>query len=360
VIGRLELGPHAGETGARHARYEFLRRVQLERKARWVVTAHHADDQAETVLLRLLRGSAPAGLAAIPERGRGGLVRPLLAFTRAELAAHVASLGLEPFIDPANDDPRHDRSWLRAQVLPVLAKRMGERVRGALVESASHARRETRAWDAALDVLPDLDVRLENEGISVARAPLRHYDQALAGRVLRAAARRAGLRIGPRSAERIAVFAVDADSGRRLDVGDHMVAEIAFERLLITGHSTTPLARPLTADEGSLQFGRFQVTWQTATAPAQVSREGWTTWIARDGLAVRPPGPGDRFVPLYGTGRRAVARMLMEAKVARRDRAGWPVLVRGVEPVWLPGVCRSDAALPAPGTEALRVDVTAG
>ena len=81
----LALGPDASETGARRERYRALREIQQRLVADYLVTAHHADDQMETVLYRLLRGSAPAGLAGIPARGPQGLVRPLLPFRRTEL-----------------------------------------------------------------------------------------------------------------------------------------------------------------------------------------------------------------------------------------------------------------------------------
>src|SRR5207249_137128 len=84
-VAELELGPQATETAARRARYAWLAVVREAHAARYLVTAHHSDDQIETILLRVLRGSGPAGLAGMPARGRGGLVRPLLPFTRAEL-----------------------------------------------------------------------------------------------------------------------------------------------------------------------------------------------------------------------------------------------------------------------------------
>ena len=86
-IERVELGAGASETRARRARYAALRGVQRRVGGRYLVTAHQADDQIETVLYRLLRGSGIAGLAAIRPVGPSGLVRPLLPFRRAELEA---------------------------------------------------------------------------------------------------------------------------------------------------------------------------------------------------------------------------------------------------------------------------------
>src|SRR5258705_6249389 len=124
----LNLGPKTTETEARRARYAWLREVQQRRGAKYLVTAHHEDDQVETILLRGLRGSAPAGLAGISPRGRGGLVRPLLPFTRSELLAHVAERGLPVYEDPANRDSRHLRSWVRTTLLPLLNERLGSRL----------------------------------------------------------------------------------------------------------------------------------------------------------------------------------------------------------------------------------------
>src|SRR5437660_1344457 len=123
-LGELALGPGTIETAAPRTRYTWLRDVQAARAARYLVTAHHQDDQVETVLLRVLRGSAPAGLAGMTARARGGLVRPLLPFSRAELAAHVAARGLAAHDDPANRDPVHLRSWVRGTLLPFLDGRL--------------------------------------------------------------------------------------------------------------------------------------------------------------------------------------------------------------------------------------------
>lgn len=357
-VGRLDLGAGTSETVARRARYAWLEATRRRIGAAWLVTAHHKDDQAETVLLRALRGSAPAGLAGIPARTRGGIVRPLLPFTHEELAAHTHTRGLQTYADPANTDPRHLRSWLRSAVLPTLVARLGVRVRDDLVRVGRRAASERRAWDAALDRLPGLDLRADLDGFDVARAPLREYDDSLAVAVLRAAARRVGLVLGPRRARRLVTLA-GRSSGRRLALGGSWSAEVAFDRLRVRRDSETAAIVVAARDErGNAEFGDFALRWAPATVPRQIERVAWRTWIQGDGWEVRPPRPGDVIEPLGGVGRRPLRRLLMEARVPRSERAGWPVVARGETILWIPGICRSAADLPAPGTRAVRVDVT--
>ena len=118
----------------------------------FVLTAHHADDQVETVLMRALAGSGPAGLAGMAARS-GLLVRPLLPFRRALLAGYVRGRALPVWYDPANQNPRHLRSWLRGDALPMLRSRL-PKVDEALLSVARQAGRDRAAWDAVLDLLP--------------------------------------------------------------------------------------------------------------------------------------------------------------------------------------------------------------
>jgi len=112
------------EAAARGARYAAL--AKLLQPGEWLLTAHHRDDQLETVLIQLLRGSGVAGLAGMPTRARfgpGWHGRPLLDVDRAELATYARQQGIEVVQDPSNADPRFDRGWLRTQVLPALFAR---------------------------------------------------------------------------------------------------------------------------------------------------------------------------------------------------------------------------------------------
>jgi len=357
-VGSLALGPAASETTARQARLAWLRAVQQRHAARFLVTAHHRDDQVETILQRLLRGSAPAGLAGMPSRGRGGLVRPLLPFTREELAAHAAARGLATHDDPANRDPRHLRSWLRHAIVPALVERLGPSVAEDIVRAGRHAARSRRAWRAVLDLLPGLDLRVMPQRLDVARDPLAGYDANLAVEVLRAAGRRIGLVLGPRRARALVALA-RGDSGRRLDLGGGWTAEAALDRLLVgRPQDDRPTAAVAHGVAGMLHFGAFRLQWRPEAAPDRLERRTWTTWITAGDWVVRPPDRGERLAPLRGVGRRELRRLLSEARVPRPDRGGWPVVARGGAVLWVPGVCRAAAAVPAEGTEAVRIDVT--
>ena len=360
LIGRLSLGERyarASETIARTERYRWLRQAAAAEGARIIFLAHHADDQAETVLLRSLKGSGVAGLRAMTRR-RGLLVRPLLGVPRALLASYAAERGLNPWDDPANADRRHLRSWLRHDVLPLLRERLPQ-VDRHLRRTGRDAAREGAAWDSVLDLLPALDLRPEPDGHSVAAAVLANYDRALATVLIRAVVRRAGGAVGPRHAGRAAALAASGQSGQWIQLGSGWMAELAFGRLHLRRWSALPAPEPmnLIGGAGEAPWGAWRVSWSTASAPAELQpRVGLTAWFSPGQLWVRPWRRGDRIHPLGGTGRRLAVRCFQDARVPVGRRARWPMFEAQGRVVWIPGVCRSDDLLPPPGTEALRVD----
>lgn len=359
ALRRLDLGSAAGETAARAGRYAALDEIRRDAAARWIVTAHHADDQAETLLMRLLHGSGPAGLAGMaPVRGR--IVRPLLQVTHAELVAYTLDRGLPQWDDPANEDLRHERAWIRHAVMPVLAERLPD-VLARIARSAEQARADRGAWDAALDALAELSVEHDSLGISVAAHPLTGYDSRLAVALIRAAGRRAGIVIGPRRAERVLDLARTGRSGAWLPLGGGARAELAFGRLgLSRGSNVAASAAVLLpgAGSGAAQWGRWSMRWRTDRAPAEQPRNGMTAWfVPQTELRVRSWQPGDRLLPLGGTGRRLLVRCFQDARVPRSRRSEWPVIESAGQVVWAPGVCRGAALVPAAGSEAVRVDV---
>ncbi len=123
------------ETMGRELRYAFLERVRKEKGLDVIATAHHADDQAETVLMHLLRGAGLTGLAGIRPR-RGCIIRPFLGVTKAQIRAYLATCGLVPHEDATNETPDCLRNRVRLELLPLLRARYNPRITQALGQLA--------------------------------------------------------------------------------------------------------------------------------------------------------------------------------------------------------------------------------
>jgi tRNA(Ile)-lysidine synthase len=352
----LGLGATARETGARVARYASLARMRERLGATAVLTAHHADDQVETVLMRLLRGSGPAGLAGMRPVSRW-LVRPLLPFRRRALLEYVRARSLPVWIDPANSDVAHLRSWIRVEALPFLRRRLPEVDRN-LLQTAAQAGRDRQAWDALLDALKELDLRSDADGFSVAGVPLGGYDSALAESLLIALARRAGCTLGTGRVSMVRALLARGESGTEVPLGAGWRAQLDFGRLRISRGAATAEDLPwkLQGTSGHGTWGRWRLRWRPDPAPERQERAAFVAWFTPDPLEVRGWSPGDRVRPLAGSGRRLVARCFQDAKVSRSRRETWPVIAGAGVVVWVPGVCRSDALLPTEGVDAVRVD----
>jgi tRNA(Ile)-lysidine synthase len=160
---RLALSPEAGnvQARAREARHRAFGEVAQEFGAKWLATAHHADDRAETVLLRILRGSSVSGLHVLPPQSRGetvpsGLasIRPLIFARRADINAHVERHGI-PFVDdPSNLDARYLRTRVRSELIPMLED-LSPGIVGHLIHLAEQA-----APDSVQGVCAELCSRL--------------------------------------------------------------------------------------------------------------------------------------------------------------------------------------------------------
>jgi tRNA(Ile)-lysidine synthase len=140
------------EARARDARYEALERVRADLHATAVLVAHTADDQAETVLLNLLRGSGSSGLAGMPAR-RGNIIRPLLGARRADVHAVCTARGLVAVVDPSNEDRVHRRNWVRLDALPALSEGARRDLVPVLNRQAAVLRAEADLLDGLADAL---------------------------------------------------------------------------------------------------------------------------------------------------------------------------------------------------------------
>ena len=296
------------QAAARKARYAALRREAARVGATRIATGHTQDDQAETVLLRLLRGSGARGLSGIPPR-RGAIVRPLIDRTRAEVIAHVRVRALPHIEDPSNATPRFLRNRVRAEVIPVLRS------------LAPHA---SRALARAADLLRDDERALAVEGRRLAAAGAVRVEDLLAEPV---AVRRRVVRDLWRRA-----------TGRRADLEARQV-ESVLALLGRRGPSRAPLSRGF---EACVRYGALSIRTAPVTAPAaepvripgpgsHALPEGGVLEVASAAGAAWPlwwrgRRPGDRFRPEGGRGSKKLKAWLIDRKVPREVRDGLRVL----------------------------------
>ncbi len=343
-------GGESPEAFARRHRYAFLERLAGRLGARWIATAHHAGDQAETVLLRLLFGSGLDGLGAMA-RVRGRVVRPLLGCHRADLRRHLEGTGLEPVADPTNLDLAAPRNAVRARLLPHLEAREPG-IAQRLCRLAAAARRANRRIESLLEpcLAPEPFhslTRRRPRGIAASRRLLESLPAELLSPALALLHRRAGAPYPASSAARRELLRQVRSGGAvGCDCGDGWRWEGSAGRLLLVRGASSPgdFAYNLVVP-GSVDIPEIGSTVRLTrgrVAPWMFQGRVDRTGLADDDLAarqvlVRNRRPGDRIRPL-GSSRRRLKDLLIDRRIPRSERDRLPLLVVDGEIAWVPGV----------------------
>ena len=343
-VGRPEERLAERQEAFREARYAFLRRVAREVEADRIATGHQADDQAETVLFRILRGTGIRGLAGIPER-RGAVVRPLLPFRRDEIVSWLEDRGIPWLDDPSNRDPRWARARIRTRVLPALEAAWDGPVRERLLELAASARRADRALEARARRL--LDEALEGKGgawgreaFRLRRPPLAEADRETRGRCVRILASRLDVRLARGGTRQAVEFISEGRSGGRVDVGEGLELAREFDRLWLgrrdeAGPDTVLVVEEAGTGRGTVHVGgrRLEVWWGPGGSPegrrydADEARHEVVLARARLRFPVRVRGwrHGDRL--RTAAGRRKLKRLFNDHRIPKSRRPRLPLVV---------------------------------
>ena len=364
VAGAVRPGRLAGpslQQAAREARYAFLLETARAHGARRMALGHQADDQAETVLLRLLRGAGRRGLAGMPVRREPGVIRPLLGIRRAEIRAYLRRREIPFLEDPSNRSEAYLRNRVRADLLPRLEREYNPSL--------------VRDLAAAAEILAEEDLFLEEEaarrgpaepvpgGVALDAAALRSMPRALARRAVRQAVERAAGDL--RGLERVHVEAVldllaAPTIPARVALPRGLEARKVYDRLEVgrpRAAARLDGPRPL-AVPGRTVFPELGVavecTLLAGPAPdrplppdqALVDLERCAS-----PLAVRSRRAGDVFRPEGMDGRKKVARYLADRKVPCSERDRVPLVVDGLDRVvWVAGYRRDARFAAGPGS----------
>jgi tRNA(Ile)-lysidine synthase len=313
------------EAAAREARYRAL--CELLAPGEWLLTAHHGDDQLETVLLRLLRGSGVRGLRGIipfGPCGAGWLARPLLDFTRAELRAQALAWSLSWIEDPSNCEPHYDRNYLRLHVLPALLARWPDAAERAvrLAEQMGEAER-------LLDAVAAEDARPLAAPWHVPRAVLAALEPARQRNLLRHLLREVGLgSLSSRRLEELRAALLEAHSASHALVRWPSGEGRVFRDALYLGAPLPPsspldYAAPI-GIAGSWTGPEGRVEWE----PAHEGRGLPESWLA-EGLTLRFRAGGERFQPRGRQHHHTLKDLFQESGVVPWMRERVPLLYRG-------------------------------
>lgn len=350
----------SAEAAARSARYQFYECVAERVGATKIALGHHRGDQAETVLMNLLRGAGSSGLKGILPVRDGKFIRPLLTFLRKEIEDFVAQLGLQPRCDPTNYQLNYLRNRVRLELIPVLERAYNSNIQNALNQTAELLRVESDY----LEVLADdafQACRIESCGadtVVLNRRLFQAHHLALRRRILR-------LAIAAVFGETRDLYfnhfesmlnLIDGETpNSALDLPNGGEFRRAYDRIFIQksgdshapfeyevaapGHTVFPLLdaemsatvveRPMncaTADK--FPDGRFQAVFDLD--------------LLQLPLKLRQRRDGDRFQPFGMQGTKKLKDLLIDAKIPRQERERVPVLMNKDEIIWVVGYRTSE------------------
>lgn len=339
------------EEAGRKARYQFFAQAAFETGCALIATAHTRDDQVETVLMRVARGTGISGLAGIPER-RQNIIRPLLPFSRAETRAYCAENGLWTHDDPSNENLAFARARIRLRVLPEL-RAIHPATDEAIVRLAALAGEEDRFLDgaaaAALEraesaLNGDLSFLTRDVEVAFDRGALLHLPRVLLRRAIRLASGALGASVDHHAVERLIDALATEPRGSHTAEGGEIVIEwsdrlVHFREL----KPAVPFRYPLTLPGETIsdEFGwRFIAREGIPGVPIRASLETWIDLAKTRGpLYFRTAQAGDSMRPFGFDGSRKVSDLLSEAKLTQACRARLPIVCDLIGPLWIPGVC---------------------
>jgi tRNA(Ile)-lysidine synthase len=336
------------EESARNVRYKFLEEVRRCSGSHRIALGHTIDDQAETVLMRLLRGSGSTGLAAIPPVRGETIIRPIIRVSRREVLEYLKERRLDHMLDSSNRDVRYLRNRIRSELMPLLLSYQPN-----LVERLSNTADIVRLDDDCLESIASSWI--EAHGVQTPachRIPVslwRLLHPALKARVLRELISRAGSlrRIDSGHLRAIALLAESASPQGHINLPAGLVARRSYDELGITHRffKPAPFRHEL---KGPGTFAFADIGWEVHISETSTFRGLKVPGTPLEAhldmdllsfpLVLRSFRPGDRFVPLGMKGGKKVKDFFIDMKLPSHERSVTPILASEGRIVWICGL----------------------
>lgn len=347
------------EEHARTLRYTFFGQVAVQHNATAIATAHHADDQAETVLMRILRGTGPDGLAGIPPMGSWAglqIMRPLLECSHAEICAWLESQGVSWREDESNKSPAFLRNRIRHHLLPHLESAYNPQVRDALLRLADAQRCDNDYWKRQIAaVLPDTTKELDH-------AAFKAWPEALQRRVLLHLAHQETVDMSQDRLLALVSFVLDSATGASCDVGGGWSLYNSGDRMIMCHDNEKHSADLETVSlpiPGECNFlGKVFTARILDTPPpdnlkvyCSPTRQVFDLDKVSPALSVRSRKDGDRLVPFGLEGHKKVKDLLIEKNVPAPYRDAVPLVLSGDEIIWVVGLVPAQWGAVTPATK---------
>ncbi len=344
----LEKSGESKQQGARRIRYHLLRACAEKEGYQCIALGHHGDDQAETVLMRLLRGSGLQGLGGIPPR-RGPFIRPLLATPKTDIIKYCQTHNVPYVEDTSNWEPIYLRNKIRHELLPLLAREYNPEITKQLRQLAALARQDELELQRQAGAICRQHSVWDWGQLRFERAIFNNLSVAMQRRVLRMllANYRGHLRSVGFNHIEIWRQKLLADSAFHLSLPGVSVSATADS--IFVGDFVAPAWEPqILAVPGATAIGPFTIRAELFAAAQLPARTGLSEDFDYRGLElplqVRPRKDGDRFSPFGSAGTKKLKDLLIEARIPQERRDFLPLVCDQKEIVWIPTVRRGRAA----------------
>ncbi len=344
------------EEAGRILRYRFLEDTAWEtgcaENPTLIATGHHAGDNAETVLMNLIRGCGLKGLTGIPER-RGNIVRPMLSVTRSEIEAYLNANGAPHVEDETNTDLTYTRNKVRHQLLPLLEE-LNPQAAAHIAAAARRLREDEEELNRQAVPLTEqwLDIPT---GAAIPARVLREAPRPLALRACAMLLERAGLGGEAVHLENILSIAAGDDPSAHLDVPGGSVRR-QYEVLVFSPDPEPEPGPPppMELAEGKSRWGDWTVTCIQGTCPEKAYISPWEFYLKPDRYLIRPRREGDK-ITLGKRPEKTVKKLMIEGRVPAHDRNRVPVLATWEQVAAVGGFGPEKVCLGSPGEAALHI-----